>query len=63
MAIQVGYVRNRNLKALTKNLPRIRLLNSVLGLSKFQIPGRYSVVGFTISEIRPHSWVRTNKLQ
>ena len=47
----IGYERNRNLKALTKNLPRIRLLVSVLGLRKFQIPGRYSVIGFTFLDI------------
>ena len=46
---QVGYERNQNLKALTKNLPGIRLLVLVLGLRKFQIPGRYSVIRFTIS--------------
>jgi hypothetical protein len=45
---KVGYERNRNLKALTRNLPRIRLLVSVLGSGKFQIPGIYSVIGFTI---------------
>ena len=44
----LGYERNRNLKALTKNLPGIRLLVSVLGLRKFQISGKYSVIGFTI---------------
>jgi hypothetical protein len=47
----LGYERNRNHKALTKNLPRIRLLVSVLGLRNFQIPGRYSVIGFTILDI------------
>ena len=47
----VGYERNRNPKALTKNLPRRRLLVSVLGLRNFQIPGRYSVIGFTILDI------------
>ena len=39
--LHIGYEQNRNLKALTKNLPRIRLLVSVLGLRKFQIPGTY----------------------
>ena len=38
-------------KALTKKLPRIRLLVSVLGLRKFKIPGRISVIGFTILDI------------
>jgi hypothetical protein len=47
----LGYERNRNHKALTKNLPRIRLLVSVLGLRNFQIPGRYAVIGFTILDI------------
>ena len=37
----LGYAQNRNSKALTKNLPRIRLLVPVLGLIKFQNPGRY----------------------
>ena len=47
----VGYERNRNPKALTKNLPRRRLLVSVLGSRKFQIPGRHSVIGFMIFDI------------
>jgi hypothetical protein len=39
--VPIGYDQNRNLKAITKNLPRIRFLVSVLGLIKCQIPGRY----------------------
>ncbi len=59
----LGYERDQNLKALTKNLPGIRLLVFVLGLRKFQIPGMFPVIGLKILDIRPHSWVRTNKLQ
>jgi hypothetical protein len=50
-ALNLGYEQNRNLKALTKNLPRIRLLISVLGLRTFQIPVQSSVIGFTIFDI------------
>ena len=49
--VGLGYERNRNHKALTKNLPRIRLLVSVLGLRNFQIPGRFSVIGFMVWDI------------
>jgi hypothetical protein len=45
------YERNGNLKALTRNLPRVRLLYSVLGLRKFQVLGDILVIGFTILDI------------
>jgi hypothetical protein len=52
MALRSARVRTKpNYKALTKNLPRIKLLVSVLGLRNFQIPGRYSVIGFMILDI------------
>ena len=51
LLVRLGYERNQKLTALTKNLPRKRLLVLVLGLRTFQIPGRYSVIGFTSLDI------------